>query len=404
MVFYILDSKTFAGGKQWFLCKGKLDDFLKSLRKDFYEYKIQRRIVRNVYLDGLYQTIKDNSPIPPITLTASKSSMSANGKELWIDMDEDEVDILDGLQRTFRLWIFIDLLDKITSNNIKDYKELILFLRSTEANSRILDLDFVNTTYLKTLFDEKEVSARSAAYREYDVYVAIWTNLSDVEIIQKMLVLNAGQRPVSSTHQYELLFLHYFDKNKIQVPFVQLLREKDPDYFRVRKGDRKVGQYTMTSIIIALQSFIEQKPLRIVPTNYIDVDSTTVATKNMGRYFSPGFLNEFIHHIYQVDEWLASRDYNYISWFGKDTTLSGIFAAIGKADISFDDFMERIAKGQINFRLDEFSRAYDELASTRVNVGNVLRKAIYKYTMDEINNHSGEWKSAFNNKEENEPW
>ena len=122
MTFQILDYKEVGDGKSWYLCKGKLYDFIEALHKDFYEYQIQRRIVRNVYLDGLYKSIQDNTPIPPLTLTASNASVSRNRDEVNVDFSSGNVDILDGLQRTFRLWIYFDLRRKVKEKDIKTYK------------------------------------------------------------------------------------------------------------------------------------------------------------------------------------------------------------------------------------------------------------------------------------------
>lgn len=407
MVFQILDYKEVGAGKSWYLCKGKLYDFVDALRKDFYQYQIQRRIVRNVYLDGLYQTIEENSPIPPITLTAADASVLKNGAALTVHLSNGEVDILDGLQRTFRLWIFLDLYKKAKKNNIQSYTEFVDYLKNEdESGEYIMNLDFVNSDFLKMVLDDEESSKLLDAYREYDMYFAIWTNLTDAEIVKKMLVLNAGQRPVSSTHQYELLFLHYFDHDKIQMPEgVTLVREKDKDFYKVRRGERQVGQYTMSSIIVALQSYIEGTPLRIAPANYIVMDPNAMESKLIDDYFQPVFLSNFILHIFEIDNLLSSKGESFKKWFGKDTTLSGVFAAIGQTGTGIEQFIQWVKDGRVDFRLEKFENAYDALASTRVNVGNVVRKAVYKYISAEIVGDNGNWSNAFGiAKDENDTW
>ena len=63
----IYDSKQL-GNKMWYLGSGNLYEYLSHLRPDFFMYKIQRRLVTNRYLDGIYQTIELGEPIPPLTL------------------------------------------------------------------------------------------------------------------------------------------------------------------------------------------------------------------------------------------------------------------------------------------------------------------------------------------------
>ena len=88
---------------------------------------------------------------------------------------------------------------------------------------------------LKRLFekDNDEVIYKDklhSLYAQYDIYSAIWDGLSDDDIIKKMLILNAGQRSVSSVHQFELLFLHFFDDNKLTLDRnIHLYREKQKE-------------------------------------------------------------------------------------------------------------------------------------------------------------------------------
>ena len=52
MIIKVLQKKI-VHGNTWMMCVGNLYDYLSTLNKDFYEYQIQRRIVRNIYLDKL---------------------------------------------------------------------------------------------------------------------------------------------------------------------------------------------------------------------------------------------------------------------------------------------------------------------------------------------------------------
>lgn len=74
-----------------------------SLKPDFYEFEVQRGIVRNSYLDTLRQTISNKEPIPPISLTVSGEPVIDNQI---LKVKDENSDILDGLQRTFRLWVY----------------------------------------------------------------------------------------------------------------------------------------------------------------------------------------------------------------------------------------------------------------------------------------------------------
>lgn len=399
MKYIVLDRKVIEK-KQWFLCKGNLFDFISTLKRDFSEFQIQRRIVRNGYLDGLLKTVIDEEPMPTITLTCSQAIQSQGSS---VEVKPDEIEILDGLQRTFRLWVFWMLSDVVTKEHITDYKALADKLRKPDMEY-LKRLDFVNAAYLKNILNVEYRSRVLESYRKYDLYFVVWTGLTDNEVIEKMLVLNAGQRPVSSTHQFELLFLHYFDKERLNYNRnVRLLREKDPDYYKMKHGERKVGQYALSSIIIAIQSFLQAKPLRIASANKVVFEEDTADDARIYRdFFTGDSLSRFINLMYLLDEALSSQSQDYQLWYGKDTTLSGLYAAFGaqiKEERTVEELeriMEKIISLKKDFEIDGYNKAYSELSSVHVNVGQRVREAIFRYTKALLADNRITWSKAFN--------
>ena len=66
--------------------------------------EVQRKIVKNKYLDDLLTTIDLEEPLPNITLAYKDGIKLTNTGS--IVLDDSKLDILDGLQRTYRLWAF----------------------------------------------------------------------------------------------------------------------------------------------------------------------------------------------------------------------------------------------------------------------------------------------------------
>ena len=405
MDLYLYERKTIEN-RSWFLAKCNLALYMENLRKDFFDFEIQRRIVKNVYLDGILHTIELGDPMPVITLTVDGEVKTRDDRHINIS----KFDILDGLQRTYRLWVVWRLIEIVNSSNCKNYKELLTQLKSDEEGKMLLDLDFVSVKLLKRLFekDNDEVIYKDklhSLYAQYDIYFAIWDGLSDDDIIKKMLILNAGQRSVSSVHQFELLFLHFFDDNKLTLyRNIHLYREKQKEYFRIKRGHRNAGEYALASIIIALQSYVEGKPLRVDPSNKVKFeDDTPVEGDELTRYFNADFLNCFIQRVYNIDLLLKVKGASYEMWYGKDTTLSGVFAALGaflrENTLNFaklDDAIQVITDIHDPFLLGEFDEAYSNLSSVRVNVGKVLRDAVFEYTKGLLTGNRIDWYQAFN--------
>lgn len=408
MNFDIYDKKRI-GKKTWYLTKSNLASYMQCLKENFFNFEIQRRIVKNVYLDGILRTIEDGDPMPVITLTISDSIEPIDSSRLIVE----DFDILDGLQRTYRLWVVWRIIVIANTNSCRDYKELLNRLKSDEEGNRLLELDFVTVKLLRQLFEEDgkgEIYKDKllALYEQYDMVFALWEGLTDDEIIKKMLILNAGQRSVSSVHQFELLFLHFFDANKLNLnQDIHLYREKDKRYYSIRRGIRNAGEYALASIIIALQSYIEGKPLRVDPSNKVRFeDDASVEGDVLLYYFNEVFLSSFIDRIYRLDCQLKQKGANYEMWYGKDTTLSGIFAAIGSVlnenttDLErLDRVISAIASKPDPFKIGDFDNAYSELSSVRINVGKVLREAIFVYTKGLLTGNEMEWYQAFNSKE-----
>ncbi len=392
----ILKSKDLQNGKKWFLAISNLLEYLESLNDEFFNYEIQRRIVKNSYLDKLWVTIYSGEPLPLITLTADFQENADNVRI-------DEFEILDGLQRSFRLWAIKYLDDLIKRLNTQDVGTLIDAMKKDEKGKYLLDSKIITRSILRKLLTDNQINIQSLmnCFAQQDVVLNIWSGLNDEELINKMLTLNAGQRSVSSTHQFELMFLHYF--KKLQVPKdVQIIRERDAVYFSVKNRERERGQILMSSIIVAIQSLIEQKPLRIQTANSLCINDTVVE-ESSASFFTKNNLEAFIKLLFELDNKFYEEKFG--AWMMKDTTLSGLFAAIGTFYIQkytynvslMLDFIHNIIAilNNESIKYEEFQDAYHNLSSVTVNIGNVVRKAVYHYFMNLFLDKPISWQEAF---------
>lgn len=399
----ILKEKELQNGKKWYLAVCNLLEYIESLKDNFFNYDIQRRIVKNSYLDKLWTTISSGDPLPSITLTG-------NVKENVDNSSVEEFEILDGLQRSFRLWAIKYLNDLIKRAKTQDVRVLIEEMKKDENGNRLLDSKVINRSILRKLLTDENINIENLmnCYAQQDIVLNIWSGLNDEEIINKMLTLNAGQRSVSSTHQFELMFLHYF--KKLEVPKgVQIIRERDDEYFSVKKKERKCGQFLMSSIIIAIQSLIERKPVRIQTVNDLRTNDSVVE-ESSASFFTKDNLEVFINLLLKLDKKFDNDQIG--SWIMKDTTLSGLFAAIGAVYNqgwtynvpSMLDFIHKkiTVLNDENINYSEFNDAYNNLSSVTVNIGNAVRKAVYIYFKNLFLNKPMSWQEAFNRNENEE--
>lgn len=401
----IYDSKQLEN-RTWYLGSGNLYEYLSQLRPNFFLYKIQRRLVTNRYLDGIYQTIEQGEPIPPLTLISPQPVAVDNGYAV---INLQNIDILDGLQRTYRLWVIYKMSLLCEQLVQKDHHSLLNKIKTEEPD--LLELDFVNLKFLKKMTEKRAdglfIDSLIDKMKAFDTTFTVWSGLTEEEVVKKMLILNAGQKPVSATHQCELIFMKFFDAHELQINNnkIKLYREKDEQFERVRKGNRAVGEYLFSSMVISLLSYINKKPMRVSIDKIIQWDNENYfASDEMLLFFNRQYLSKFVSAVYETDSEVMKHkspkttlfpDEEILSWFGKDTTMSGIFAALG--DMNIDPSLFAKAIGRIDFNLSSFEQEYQSLSSVRINVGNEVRKAVYRYTKGQLVGKPISWMLAFGN-------
>lgn len=406
----VLDKKV-TNDKSWFLGKISLWDYLSAVKSNNFEFDIQRGIVKNRYLDSILTSISNHETIPPIAITVDNYSEDGD----YIDIVDGEFNILDGLQRTYRLWLYKEIADISTPDvdlfGAKHYDVTKIVSKLKDWNYYIPGI--ISVTQIKSFVDctsDINIEMIEQLYKDFNIYLYIWSGLSERDIVQKMLILNAGQRKVSIGHQYELIFLQIF-KDKLLFDNVKLTREKDLRFGAVKSGHRDVGEFIFSSTIIGIQSLIAGQPMRLSPDNLeFSSEDEYISEEQVTQYFNQPFLNVYLKSLYEIDCELQSKNDLYLKWFVKDTSISGVMGAIGfllrnKTNGDFNQSYEDIVRTLVQkihsdecFEIEEFYLEYNNLSSQKINIGDKVRRAIYNYTIGILNDNPIKWSEAFINK------
>lgn len=409
MKIEILDRKQIEGHQSWFLGKISLWDYLSAVEPNNYEFEVQRGIVKNRYLDSILVSINRKEVIPPITITTNEFKLTGDN---YITIENGKFNILDGLQRTYRLWLYKKLFE-ISILNKDLFGECNVHTVVSELKTAEYYLPgVISVTQIKDILNTDNpinISIIPQIYKDFDIYMYIWSNLSEKETVNKMLILNAGQRKVSVNHQYELMFLQVL-KDMHLPDNISLIREKDPQYGSIRRGNREIGEYIFSSTIIGIQSLIEGRPIRLSPDNIdIGVEDNYISKDKVDIFFNQPFLNIYLNSLIDLDRSLYNYGDEYKKWFVKDTTISGIMGAIGAKlkyisqdyNNQYKDEIESLCK-KIDvsdcFNLQDFYTEYNLLSSTKINIGDKVRDAIFRYSKALIEDNNIRWKDAFNSK------
>lgn len=390
MKIKILDNKP-----GWYLGKVSLLDYIEALSVDNFKYEIQRGIVANPFLDTILNAVVDSKPLPPISLVTKDFSIEADF------INVNQFNILDGLQRTFRLWIYYQLSTLAIVDNNDDYRFVTQDFRKTCDNYSMA----VSPRQVRKLFKRESninIWNLKEKYSCFDLYFYVWTDLTADQEIKQMIILNAGQKQMNPTHQFELMYIRLFEEFNFNDANINIYRSKDGKF-----KNRKIGEYYLSSVIIGTLSLINMKPVRLTREMlYKDTElSSDISLSSIEDVFTVSFIQRFLNILRELDTKISVNQ-NSSDWFAKDTTISGIMAGIGSYINSsksnpyvmlegLQSCINRIHNVE-DFSLDQYKRAYDELSSVKINIGMVVRKAIMHYTEALLETCKISWGEAFN--------
>ncbi len=386
----ILDYRD-EGESTCYLCKLSLEEYIQSLDDTYQDYEIQRGIVSNVYLDTLVETVLGRRHIPPIVLVAENGHCSRREQDLRVD----KFKILDGLQRTFRLQAIRKTITFCCENldRQENYLEWSKFKFSRNFSNSLREINS-NTDVLRavaSVFMEKGEAELLKSYSQNGQWFEIWKGLSPDAQVKKMLTLNAGHKAVKTRHQLELLFLNILPVlREGEGKDFTIVRERETSATRFSK-DREPGHFHFAHIIAGMLSLYEGKAVGTSTDVIQDIQESDVGIEKYAKFTTPDFLKSVVTFLVGLDKQLSEQyGGNGILFMGREVSLSGLFGGIGAVSENCDrsrlDEMRRflqIAKtnrGVLN--LEQFEQVRNSVDLSKVNIGNVNRKAVYSAVSD----------------------
>jgi hypothetical protein len=380
-----------------YLANISLNEYIESLPINYKDYEVQREIVSNDFLDNLSKTILTGKHIPSLVLVLENDQYAVSSSNVKNFLEITDFKILDGLQRTYRLQAIyktitfffgklatdFDLLDLPRISLSRRYSSS---LASINSNSKILEqlIEFYKE-------DTRTGEEKLKSCFERPQWFEIWVGLTPEEQVNKMLVLNAGHKPVRPKHQLEIIFsalLPIF--RKTDFPNFLLVREKEISSISYSKN-RVVGQFHFSHLITAILSFEEGQPLTsniglIQKAQAMEFDFTPYL-----KYFNYTFLRKLVLCLIELDEnLLATYNAQGTRWLGREIALVGTLAALGKYSIEkkkdplevLEEFRQKIVQHVEYLNLSDFENQRNALDLAKVNVGSVNKNAVFNAIYD----------------------
>jgi hypothetical protein len=328
-------------------------EFLPLVGSEFESFSIQRRREKHKAYDRMKKDIVDGALLPSITL-AVKPERVPDLRPLHASADFDQlasrlsqpgqVNILDGLQRTY---IIKDLVDEGTDLN----------------PHQTLHLEF-------------------------------WLEDDINNLVYRIIVLNAGQKPMSMRHQIELLFSTLKQKLEDEINGLEIYRERDQTR---RRSPRK---FALDRLSAAYQSYITKSPEvsreNIVAQQIVEANAMDASEEQLTSEFNSfvQLLNQYCRLDDEVCRVYPERDDSSemptgANWFGSDNVLQAFFAA--HSQYVSGDIQKQRAEAGLDKILDHLMRSSPEddplglrrlleiqkgLSPRKVNIGTGTRKLL----------------------------
>lgn len=331
-----------------------VDEYLTLVGPDFDEFAIQRRRERHRGYDRLKADALAGALLPSITLAFDPKLVTPLQKHF---DDGDDTALLAGLL--------------------------------AEAG-RTSILDGLQRTYILS-----ELRNSGAVFKAgQTLLIEFWLEDDPRNLIYRIIVLNAGQKPMSMRHQIEVLFSTFKSLLESEIPGLALMTEREATR-RVRSR-----RYGLDKVATAYQAFLLKGPevqkenvvaQRIVEEDVLGADEDSLNKTftdfkaTLGDYAE---LDDEICRVYDGSE--AAKGPKGTDWFGGENVMMGFFAAVSdfasrperadrvrQAIEALKDSLRSSRVGDDPLGLETLEQVIKGFNTKRVNVGFATRKLLF---------------------------
>jgi hypothetical protein len=354
----------------------RINNFMVSARADYEWYidrtqgseenlTIQRDIIKGSKpYKNLRADLKIGCILPTIVLAVRDIEASVTGK----------YDPQDGFMKASRE--DLDKLQDAIANTTPAHVDIIDGLQRTNALRETLGA-----------LEEEE----RPAFLKRSLRLEIWVNIPFFPLAYRMLLLNAGQRPMSMKHQIDILS-GGLAKDLQDLPGIEILKLKD------HKRRVRPGQFHLSTLAQAFQAWMQRSPNvdrtnLVVETMVVDeaLESLGIDLTDDDGNQRDGF-RQFVDWMLQLDRALGEEQNRF---FANDTVVLGFAAAIGfahKNETLQDRLPSSMAKLIASAEKSENDplgvETFDQIRRTidtkRSNVGEATRGLVFRAVREYI--------------------
>lgn len=228
--------------------------------------------------------------------------------------------------------------------------------------------------------------AEQGHFLQRSLRLEIWVGIPFYSLAYRMLLLNAGQKPMSMKHQIDILSRGLKEDLK-DIQGIEIFTVKD------HKRRVRPGQYHLSSLAQAFQAWLQRSPNvdvnnLVVETLIVDdaLDTLGIDLDRPGGEDHRDGFRSFVNWVVQLDHILGAENFKFL---GNDTVILGLAAAVGfasKNDALHDRVepaLQRILNearqvGDDPIGVESFDSLRRSIDTKRSNVGEATRDFVFK--------------------------
>ncbi len=305
-----------------------------------------------------------------------------------------KADISQGaLLPTITLALKPEIVDKVkeTINKSGSNEELSKLLK---ISNQVYILDGLQRTYILRDFKNNEHEFDN----DHKLLLEFWVEKEPKHLIYRLIVLNAGQKPMSLRHQLELLFMTMHKRISSEIKGLNLYKEKD----ETRRSSPK--HFSFYFIVTSYHSFqtknatpnkenVIAQQMTEEKINYATEDEFDNQFQTFKKYLMTySEIDEKIFGIYKDSDKPSNKN-----WLAKENVMNSFFAAIsdyGRNDEKEERInlaLEKLKSFTISdpLGLANYSKISEKISMSKKNIG-LMTKKLLKNGFEEFFRSRGE--------------
>ncbi|MBU2828696.1 hypothetical protein [Acidithiobacillus ferriphilus] len=275
------------------------------------------------------------------------------------------------------------------TNNITN-KEFLNSIRDSIDNISTADVYIIDglqrTNAIRQTADEL-IGTEKQAFLKNRIRLELWINIPFGALAYRMLLLNAGQKPMSMKHQVEILSMKLQEELSC-IPKITI--------YTSLEGRRRTqaGQFHLSKLAQAFQAWLQGQPTVDLKNLVMEQLLAESAIETLGSSLSADQQTQANDSFVQLVTWFVNVDFalpsSKLDFLSNETVLQGIAAAVGTADKnpSLKDRKDRALRTLLAslisdpdsdpFGIDSFISLRQGIDPSRVNVGQATRDMVYR--------------------------